>query len=90
MSGGSCPEGCVRPSPDGITGQRTRIVLEGDVPSPASPPSGCRFRTRCWKAEAICATDDPMLTGLGGEHHVACHFPETTPVELTKAPAPAS
>lgn len=54
-----------------------RRVLEGDVPNPASPPSGCRFRTRCWRAEAICSESVPKLEVRDGTSHpVACHFAE--------------
>lgn len=66
------------PIPDPAGRQtRRRITLGGDVPSPSDPPSGCRFRTRCWKAEAICTTQTPILTDrLGDGHPSACHFPE--------------
>jgi oligopeptide transport system ATP-binding protein len=70
------------PVPDPtMRGLRDQIVLEGDVPSPANPPSGCRFRTRCWKAQEICAVEEPeLVTRPGSDHPSACHFAEVRDV----------
>jgi oligopeptide/dipeptide ABC transporter ATP-binding protein len=75
------------PIPDpALRGTRQRRLLQGDPPSPVNPPSGCRFRTRCWKAADVCATQEPPLAPVadGADREVACHFP------LTVSPSSAS
>jgi len=70
------------PIPDPVVeGRRRRIILTGDVPSPAAPPPGCRFHTRCWLRERLgnperCVAEMPDLRALEGDHQVACHFAE--------------
>ncbi|MGW0557893.1 dipeptide ABC transporter ATP-binding protein [Streptomyces sp. NPDC002926] len=64
------------PDPRRRGAKSDRILLKGDVPSPISPPSGCRFHTRCWKATDICKTQEPPLLALKTGHQVACHHPE--------------
>ena len=85
------PEATVEAEP------RERIRLVGDVPSPINPPSGCRFRTRCWKATEKCATEAPPLVQADGNkagHLTACHYPEvqdTVPApRLAKVPEAAA
>jgi oligopeptide/dipeptide ABC transporter ATP-binding protein len=75
------------PDPD-KAGQRERIILAGDVPSPISPPSGCRFHPRCPKAAPTCVEKDPVLEprlGDGADHLAACHFPVEDGEDISKA-----
>ncbi len=70
--------------------RKKRLVLKGDVPSPAAPPSGCRFHTRCWLREKLgnperCSTEEPILRDFGGGHQTACHFAEEISAETVSA-----
>jgi oligopeptide/dipeptide ABC transporter ATP-binding protein len=73
------------PVPDpSVRDTKAIIRLTGDVPSPANPPSGCRFRTRCWKAQQICAEQPPeLVVRQGTDHPSACHFAEVREIVVT-------
>jgi peptide/nickel transport system ATP-binding protein len=71
-------------------GGRERILLQGDVPSPIKPPSGCRFHTRCWKATEVCKTAEPPLVSLAPGHEAACHHPENAPDQHPEDKLPAA
>jgi oligopeptide transport system ATP-binding protein len=75
-----------------VEARRRRIILRGDVPSPAAPPSGCRFHTRCWLREQlgnpeVCTVEDPALRPLASGHEVACHFAEKVDGSVEQAQA---
>ena len=75
------------PVPDPVGSHRKRELLTGDVPSPANPPSACRFHTRCPKAQAICSEHEPALVDKGGGTVAACHFPLTREEADSRLPA---
>jgi peptide/nickel transport system ATP-binding protein len=82
------------PNPDPRV-RKKRLVLAGDVPSPANPPSGCRFHTRCWLREQLnrpknCETEQPAFRDIGSGHQVACHWAEEIDENMVRAMVPAA
>jgi peptide/nickel transport system ATP-binding protein len=77
------PDPNIRPSTNGVG-------LTGEIPSPVSPPSGCRFRTRCPRAQERCAEEEPVMRQMRPDHFVACHFPVESPVSFAATPAATS
>jgi oligopeptide/dipeptide ABC transporter ATP-binding protein len=75
------------PVADPTGGKRERQLLTGDVPSPANPPSACRFHTRCPKAQPLCSDDEPMLETKAGGGVAACHYPLTDAEVAARLPA---
>jgi len=71
------------PEPE-VARARTKAGVSGELPSAITPPSGCRFRTRCPFAQDLCAEEEPQLRSFGPGHIAACHFP------LTRATEPAA
>jgi peptide/nickel transport system ATP-binding protein len=68
------------PVPDpAVERAKTEIGIRGDLPSPINPPSGCRFRTRCPRAQSLCSEEEPLLRSFGAGHQAACHFPLQEP-----------
>ena len=70
-----------------LAAAKKRQVLSGDVPSPTNPPPGCRFHTRCWKAQEVCRQDDPPLEPKDGGNLAACHFPLSDAEVLERVPS---
>jgi peptide/nickel transport system ATP-binding protein len=79
------------PVPDPAVRPEERSALAGEIPSPVAPPSGCRFRTRCPKAQERCAAEEPVIREHAPGQFVACHFPlavgETLPTRNGQVPA---
>jgi oligopeptide/dipeptide ABC transporter ATP-binding protein len=80
------------PNPEEAKEKAGTVAIRGELPSPVNPPSGCRFRTRCPRAQAKCAEEVPELTPFGPDHFAACHFPLQPPLTngaaASEAPAP--
>jgi peptide/nickel transport system ATP-binding protein len=74
------------PVPDPVVEKaKTEVGITGELPSPLDPPSGCRFRTRCPKAQDICSQEEPLLRPFSDSHTAACHFPAQTPLDIAVA-----